>query len=521
MPNKLNDLELNIYLFTLTLFDFKRCVQIYEFAKHLIFQYYRAMKKTASTDSHTALQLFFITLLFFLAFLPPLNYSIDGNSMLGVAESLVSRGTFAVSPELGAPGKNGLYYSIWYPFLSILEVPFVFLGHTVAKLMHAPHYSHFFAEAFALVLSALLGSTLAVQTFLLSRLLGAMPRSALLASVGCIFGTCFLVYCRTLFADPLVAVLVTLGVYWTLSNRSKGTGPIAAVNALVFLTKPTGILLGPVLTFYPLIKYRNIGRAFCFVLGTAAGFALYMIYNQLRFGSPLSFGTRPQILFAYFPIGMIRNLFSPGLGILIYNPALWLTIPAFFTLFKRGRAETLQLLLVCFAFLFIYSCWPVSGFDWGTRHLLAIVPICFAVIGTLLNSGWRKAFIGLTLLGFVVNAPTLVSFYELHFMEAVEQGIPNENIIWNFKDAPVTHGWSAAYRQVQNAVHNDPKALMKESTTPSKTRTRVADALVFKIIPTWWWMTPALGMPKALGYVTAALMLICSFVLGWRLFRVV
>ena len=59
--------------------------------------------------------------LFFLACLPPTNFSRDGNSMLAVAESLASQGTFAVSPANGERGADGRYYSVWYPLLSVLE----------------------------------------------------------------------------------------------------------------------------------------------------------------------------------------------------------------------------------------------------------------------------------------------------------------------------------------------------------------------------------------------------------------
>src|SRR6516162_1907498 len=63
--------------------------------------------------------------LFFLAFLPPGIYSIDGNSMLAVAESLVLNHDVSVPNGLGSVGSDGRVYSNWYPLLSLLSLPFV------------------------------------------------------------------------------------------------------------------------------------------------------------------------------------------------------------------------------------------------------------------------------------------------------------------------------------------------------------------------------------------------------------
>ena len=52
--------------------------------------------------------MFFGTWLIYLAFLPPGIYSIDGYSMLAVADSIVTRHNVAVPAGLGIPGKDGL-----------------------------------------------------------------------------------------------------------------------------------------------------------------------------------------------------------------------------------------------------------------------------------------------------------------------------------------------------------------------------------------------------------------------------
>ncbi len=79
--------------------------------------------------------------LIYLAFLPPGIYSLDGNGMLAVAESLVAHHSWAVPAELGFPGRDGQFFSKWYPLLSILAVPFVAIATQAAHILRLPtHY---------------------------------------------------------------------------------------------------------------------------------------------------------------------------------------------------------------------------------------------------------------------------------------------------------------------------------------------------------------------------------------------
>jgi hypothetical protein len=78
------------------------------------------------------------TALLLLAFLSLVIYPIDGNSMLEVSVSLVTKGNFTVSPGMGTVGINGAYYSNWYALLSILATPLVALAILIAHLSTYP-----------------------------------------------------------------------------------------------------------------------------------------------------------------------------------------------------------------------------------------------------------------------------------------------------------------------------------------------------------------------------------------------
>ena len=52
----------------------------------------------------------------------------------------------------------------------------------------------------------------------------------------------------------------------------------------------------------------------------------------------------------------------------------------------------------------------LGGWSWGPRHLLPILPGLVALTGVLSN-GWRKVLVLSAILGFLLTAPNLVSFY--------------------------------------------------------------------------------------------------------------
>jgi hypothetical protein len=180
------------------------------------------------------------TTLFFLAFLSPVIYPVDGISMLAVAESLMMHGSLTVPKSLGMAGLGGLYYSKWYPLLSFLALPLVALGMVFAHLMHLP--THFTTEAFALILPAVLvGTTTGVIVELASRL-GASRRGSVAAATGFAFGTVALVYAREFFAEPLLTLITAVTIYLELGSRRERS-TVGFWTALAVLAKPTGAIL--------------------------------------------------------------------------------------------------------------------------------------------------------------------------------------------------------------------------------------------------------------------------------------
>lgn len=454
-----------------------------------------AMARTATPAGFRPALLFLGTLLIYLAFLPPGIYSLDGHSMLRVAHSIVLNHNMSVPEELGQPGRDGQSYSRWYPLLSLLAIPFVAIGALAAHFAHLPSY---YLEAIcATVLPALCTAATIPLVGLISLELGSSPRGAYLAALSYGFGTIAMVYVRSFYAEPLLTLLVAGSVYLALrcDNRT------AILAFLSVLAKPTGILVGPILSAYLLAKRRPLWPTLLPTLGSAAGLLLYGAYNFYRFGNPLAFGQQWTFSLSAIPVGLPGLLVSPARGLIWYSPCVLLAIVGFR---KAPRLEGLLLVAIFTSFLLLHSFWTVwtGGWSWGPRFLLPTLPGLMALTG-LLEGRWRKALVSLALLGLFINAPTLVSFYERYFAEANEQGILDEQMNWSFDKAPFLHGWPAAIRQCRDASGLDVRKLFSERGAPSRT---IASSRALRIVAVWWWVLPVAHLPRLLGIVVAFFM---------------
>jgi hypothetical protein len=234
--------------------------------------------------------------LLYLAFLRPGIYSIDGNSMLAVAESVVTRHDLTVPAGLGVGmiGRGGQLYSSWYPLQSILALPLVAAAFFVSRFSHAPF--QVLATAFASVLAPIFTAITAGLVLLIALQLGSTAKGARRAGLCYGLGSVALVYTRTFYAEPLLALLVTSAIYMTFSNSRRNIFFAAALAGLAVLTKPTGVFLGPALSLYLLLKKIPFRLSVLPVLGGCAGLCVYAVYNVVRFGHPLTFS--PPFAFA-------------------------------------------------------------------------------------------------------------------------------------------------------------------------------------------------------------------------------
>jgi len=386
--------------------------------------------------------------LVFCALLAPGIYSVDGNAMLAVSESLVTHRGFTVPQELGVPGVGGRIYSHWYPLLSVLDAPFAYLALLASRVVHLPF--HYLAAVLSLPMMGALTAATAGIVALLARRLGATANGAWLAAVAFSLGTVALAYGRTFYAEPLLAFLTSAALYFTFGESLSGIALGAGFAALAMLAKPTGIIVGPILAAYLLLKGLPLLRSALPLAGTAIGFGLFAVFNVIRFGHPLDFGISSPFQPSYFFLGAAGLLVSPGYGLLWYCPPAIMAIFGFRKAWKDHKFEALALAAVFAGFLVLHSCLPYwfATWSWGPRYLVPTLPALCALTG-LLQGNLRKALLVLALLGFLINVPTTFCFYERYYAELNEQGIPTEaSLAWSFQYAPSLHEWPAAIRQV-------------------------------------------------------------------------
>jgi len=439
------------------------------------------------------------TLLIYLAFLPPGIYSVDGYSMLMTAESLATRQSFVVAD--GVVGKDGRTYSPWYPLQSVLAVPVVAPAVKLAGALHLPvHYVESFAVA---VLSALYTAVTVALVYLLALLLGSGPPGAWLAAVAYGFGTIALVYTRDFYADPLLAMLMALGL--VLAFREKLSWTIVVFTGLAVLAKPTGIILGPVLSAYLLWKTRRVGTSALPALGTAAGLGAYFAFNWYRFGNFRTFGHQFAFSPAYVPEGLVGLLFSPGAGLIWFCPCVLLCIAALRQKQMR-RLEAWTAVVLAVSSWMLHSLWLgwFGGASWGPRLLLPVLPGLVALTGVLRGS-WRKILIGAVVVGFLLTAPNLFSTcYKRYFAEAGEHGVTGSELRWSPSRSPLLNAWPAAIRQVQDARATDVRQLLAERT--ASPATTIATSRALRVVGIWWWVLPVVHVSRLWGVLVSTVL---------------
>jgi hypothetical protein len=408
------------------------------------------------------------TALIYLAFLPPLIINVDGNSMIAVAESLALRGTFAVPPgtPLSVVGSGGLHYSILYPLISIAAVPLVAIGSVLAAIFHLP--SNYVASVAGVATNAIATSFCAYYTSLLASRLDADSRASTIAGLTFGFGTIAMVYARTFFADPILALITIVSIYYA-ADATDGGASIAAVGSmLAVLAKPSGIVVGPVLSTYLVVRDCRLRRAIRPVAGMVVGCGAYLAYNALRFGSVFVFrhegaGTWQGFTMSTFPWSTLALVFSPGVGLLWYCPPVIALI--FLTRRSLLRPETIAVVGIAGSYLLIYSVradWH-AGWSWGPRFLLPALPGLIALTA-MVPEQKRLLVIFLAIAGFFVNAPNLISFYERFYQEQLlHSQVAAERSEMSLEDSPIVGIWKSAAHQIHDAAKTDVTEIVKDA----------------------------------------------------------
>jgi hypothetical protein len=183
---------------------------------------------------------------------------------------------------------------------------------------------------------------------------------------------------------------------------------------------------------------------------------------------------------------------------------------------KMRRLEACAIVALAATSVLLHGLYPtlgLGGWSWGPRHLLPILPGLVALTGVLRN-GWRKVLIVSAVLGFLLTAPNLVSFYTRYFAEANEQHVTNEDMMWRPSRSPLLNQWPAAYRQIQDALRTDVSQMVAQRTDVPANKISTSRAL--RIVAVWWWLLPVLHVSRVWGVLLSIILALSGI---WLLLR--
>jgi hypothetical protein len=451
--------------------------------------------------------------LILLAVLPPGTPSSDGASMLEVADGLATGPTFAVGCDVGILGRGGECFSNYYPLLSVLATPLVWVGRQAAGAADVP--AEYAGHVLALVVPALATAGAATLSADLAWRMGAGRRGAVGTAVAVALATSMLTYSRTFFAETLVAFCAVLAV-WALTARPERKWLGLLAIALAVLAKPQVVLFGPALGVALAIHRRSARPLAETSLASALGVLVFFAYNWHRFGSATDFGGDARTVSAgdFLPPDSLEAIalltVSPGRGMLWFSPVAVLGL---YALWKRRReALPLACLLGCAGLAVLYVAHPGTGFNWGSRYLVALTPLLCVGLGALRGNAARLA-VALALVGLLVQLPNVVGFYERYHQEQGDNGVRATAHHWSFETTQLVQVWPAAIRQVEAAADNDVSELVRAERTTGGT---TDDQVLLNVIALWWWGLPAMGIPWVVGLAVSLAMIGLGAALLWR-----
>ncbi len=442
--------------------------------------------------------------LILLAIVPPGTPGGDGASMLAVADSLVTGPSFSVDCAEGIPGAGGHCYSNFYPLMSLLAAPFVLLGRAAGSAAGtSPDYA---GHMLAFVVPALAAAGAATLAGDLARRLGAGRGGIVATAVAVAFCTEMLTYSRSFFAETLAAFCATLAI-WGLTGRPSRRWMGYVGIALAVLAKPQTALFGPAVGLALALHQRRIRPFLECCAATAASSLVFFAYNWHRFGSPTDFGGESRSLSAddFAPFDLVEAIglhtISPGRGFIWFSPVAALGL----VLLWRRRRELIPAVCLagCLGLLVLYLGNPGTGYNWGSRYVVAMLPLmCVGLAG--LRGNLRRVALALAVLGLVIQIPNVVGFYDRYHREQADIGVDSSEFHWSVTGTQLFNVWPAAIRQLDAAGERDVNVLVDARSERGGT---TEDQVLLNIVALWWWGLPAVGIPWAAGLVLCLAMI--------------
>jgi hypothetical protein len=184
----------------------------------------------------------------------------------------------------------------------------------------------------ALRVNAIFGASALAMLFLILRQQFEL-KTAIMAILAVGIGTDWWYQSRGFLSEVGAGALLISSMYCATRGRAWHSS-LALGFSLWF--RPTNIVALPVWAFSVWRRKRAVWWS---VAGLVPGFLGLVLFNWLRFGSPVNFGYASEQFNANMALGLFGLLLSPGRSIFVYSPVLLLAIPGIPLLQGRQQSE--------------------------------------------------------------------------------------------------------------------------------------------------------------------------------------
>jgi hypothetical protein len=441
------------------------------------------------------------------------------------------------------PGPNGESYPLYTHAQPIFQIPLYLLGKLIGGGqidLTGVAWTRFFVSLLNPIVMALTGWLIA----LFGSRWGFSARLSMGLGALYSFGTMAVVYTHTNFTDPLLALCFTLAAYAAYRANENQRGRWLFITGvalgLALYLRERALIWIPLYLAYVLItrRARSLRDWALLLIPLACGAAALAVWNSVRFGSPVVIGYASWVADTGFDapllIGLFGLLISPGKGVLLYNPIVWLGLIGLFAMLRRRRAEASFFLAFCALALFFYGRYNfwTGGWNWGPRYLLPLLPFLLLAAGDWVHAHptrlRRALLIGLSILTLGLNLPAVAvdqSRYLVGFADRDPQHYLDRSIL-RIEDSPLVQQWPTALNLIgwytrpetwaaaQQAIDQHQAAYQGDASFESlSTHLMWVDEFFRLNVPDLWFIhLPLLGLsPLLVGWLALTLLAVAVF----------
>ena len=307
---------------------------------------------------------------------------IDGQYRYEVTRNLIREGRPVLHDRfLGGPAGIDGRYAFYGPAASVAAMPLVWLA-------SEDELGRFLFSFTSALLGALTMALLA--SFYL--LLGITERRAIGWTLAVAFTTLAWPLATSTFDQIQQAFFVLLSAYCAVRSARHDSfywalgGGLSA--GIVLLYQETYVVLVPSLALFLCPPKLTLGqlravwrsrRAWAFFLGASLGFAAFVEFNLMRFGSPFTTGKEivHHPLVGNPILGTLGLLVSPGKSIFLYSPPTILMLLGLRGLWRAKPAIGRAVVVMLLSHFALIACLAFYGGDWGwgPRYLVVTLPL--------------------------------------------------------------------------------------------------------------------------------------------------